>query len=106
MEQAIRHVRPANVREDQHQVFGANKAGGQMPAALLNVLHEILRSQLGLLALDQLECQGQDVAGLRVPLDVPILAHVGAVERRTDSLEHPLKRLGLSNLAEHSRSEE
>src|ERR1035437_5497896 len=44
-------VGPANLREDLHQVFGADEAGGEMPAALLDVRDEVLGGLLCLIAL-------------------------------------------------------
>ena len=101
MQQAIGDVGPADLGEHEHQVFGADEAGGEMPAALLDVLDEVLGGQLRLLALDEIEGQGQHVAGLGVAFDAAVGGDVGAVERVADASEQLLVGLGFVSLAEH-----
>ena len=43
MDQPLRHVVAANSGQGQHQALRADEPGGEMPAALLDVFHQILR---------------------------------------------------------------
>src|ERR1051325_7780570 len=101
VQQPIGEVGAANLREGEHQIFGADKTGGEMIIALFDALDQVLRSELGFLAGNEVEINGHRVGGLGVAFDFAVFVNVSFVERGADLFEERVEFGGVFGLADN-----
>ena len=86
VDQSISNVVSADLSQDEHEVFGADEPGGEMPVSGADPFDEMLGSLLEAFALNQVEGNGKDVSCLAVAFDTAVLVYIGPVEGGADSV--------------------